>query len=74
MAPGNNDDLRLRRLREKAEELRFGAANMRLPSARASLLKMAAAYDDLAKMLSPLARSLSRREFSQREQAESRNC
>jgi hypothetical protein len=50
------------------------AANMRLPSARASLLKMAAAYDDLAKMLSPVARSQGRREFSQREQAESRNC
>jgi hypothetical protein len=54
MAPGNNDDLRLRLLREKAEELRTVAANMRLPSARASLLKMAATYDDLAKMLSPV--------------------
>jgi hypothetical protein len=56
MASDNNNDLRLRRLREKAEELRIVAANMRLPSARASLLKMAAAYDDLAKMLSRFAR------------------
>jgi hypothetical protein len=63
MAP-RKDDLRLRQLREKAEELRTVAENMRLPSARASLLKMAAAYDDLAKMLRRLARLESRREFS----------
>jgi len=56
MRPGNNHDLRLRLLRDKAEELRIVAADMRQPSARASLLKMAAAYDDLAKLLSRFAR------------------
>jgi hypothetical protein len=65
MAPGNKDDLRLRQLREKAEELRIVAADMRQPSSRASLLKMAAAYDDLAKLLRRFARLQGRREFSQ---------
>jgi hypothetical protein len=64
MPRGNNDDLRLRLLRDKAEELRIVAADMRQPSARASLLKLAAVYDDLAELLSRFARSQSHREFS----------
>jgi hypothetical protein len=64
MPPDNNHDLRLRLLRDKAQELRTIAADMRQPSSRASLLKMAAAYDDLAELLSRFARLESRREFS----------
>jgi hypothetical protein len=48
---------KIRRLRDLAAEVRLLAADMRHYQSRASLLQIAAAYDDLAGILSRLASS-----------------
>jgi hypothetical protein len=48
---------KIRRLRDLAAEVRLLAADMRHHQSRASLLQIAAAYDDLATILSRLASS-----------------
>ena len=59
MSADNKQDYeqKIRRLRDLAAEVRLLAADMRHHQSRASLLQIAAAYDDLANILSRLASS-----------------
>jgi hypothetical protein len=59
MAAGNFQEYeqKIRRLRDRAAEVRILAADMRHHESRASLLQIAAAYDELANMLGRLVSS-----------------
>jgi hypothetical protein len=59
MAAGNFQEYeqKIRRLRDRAAEVRILAADMRHHESRASLLQIAAAYDELANILARLVSS-----------------